>query len=277
MKDIVYITVQYNNAPDTEIFLESVGRTAGRSNCEVIVVDNSDEFLPAGKRGAPTEFEIRELRPPQNLYYWGGAAFALESSYGASGPWPRWIIVCNNDVEITDQGFLEKLERLDPATHPIVAPAIISHSTGKDQNPMLDVQPGFFKRLKWRVYDTGYAVAKTLLAIHAAGRADRTRPRSAMGVGSEPARPRLIYAPHGACIIFSSAFFEKGGELDTAVPLFAEELTLAAFAEKAGMPIWYWPDIRVSHREHSTTGRKLTKAKYEMERMARRRYYELRG
>ena len=45
-------------------------------------------------------------------------------------------------------------------------------------------------------------------------------------------------------------------------------------AKKLDMPVWYCPDIRVSHREHSTTGEKLTRAKYQMERMARRRYYD---
>jgi hypothetical protein len=46
-------------------------------------------------------------------------------------------------------------------------------------------------------------------------------------------------------------------------------------AEKLGMPVWYFPELRISHREHSTTGHSLTRSKYEMERMARHRYYEL--
>ena len=78
-------------------------------------------------------------------------------------------------------------------------------------------------------------------------------------------------------MIFSSAFFEKGGVLDTAVPLFAEELTVAALAKKLGIPIWYCPELRIAHREHSTTGKSLTRAKYEMERLARRRFYSYGG
>jgi len=86
-----------------------------------------------------------------------------------------------------------------------------------------------------------------------------------------------IYAAHGACVILSSAFFASGGSLDTTVPMFAEELTLAETARRLGLPIWHVPDLEVVHREHSTTGAGLTRSKYDMERMARRRYYDVRG
>lgn len=274
MKDVVFITVQYNNAKDTENFVASVGRMKGASGCEVVVVDNSDAppYADAGRK--PACFDIHAMRPPKNLYYWGGAAFALESLYGSSGPWPRWLVVCNNDIEIIDEDFLTKLDRLDPATHPIVAPSILSLATGDDQNPILETYPGWLKRTKWKLYDVSYPLARLLLSVHAAGKSFRTS--LARPAESPPATPipRRIYAPHGACMIFSSTFFERGGRLDTDVPLFAEELTIAAVAEKLSIPVWYCPDIRISHREHSTTGHRLSRAKYEMERLARRRYYE---
>lgn len=249
----------------------------GRSACEVIVVDNStvaDETSVVRTQDGPADFAVHTLRPPENLYYWGGAAFALQAFYGSSGPWPRWVVVCNNDVEVVDENFLQILERLDSATHPIVAPRILSQATSKDQNPLLEVYPSRLKRMKWRLYDLNYPLARALLAIHSVGSPFWTPSESAAGSRSSSPTPRRIYAPHGSCMIFSSAFFEKGGKLDTSVPLFAEELTIAALAEKLGLPVWYCPDIRISHREHSTTGHKLTRAKYEMERMARRRYYE---
>lgn len=274
MKDVVFVTVQYNNPADTENFLRSVGRINGRSSCEVVVVDNSTAASAGEPRRESGDFVVHLLRSPENLYYWGGADFALQTFYGSSGPWPKWVVVCNNDIEIVDDDFLQQLAHLDPAMYPIVAPSIVSTATSKDQNPILETYPGRLKRLKWRLYDASYPIARSLLALHAAGRRfGKIRPSAA---GSEPATSvrRRIYAPHGACMIFSSAFFERGGKLDTKVPLFAEELTIALLAEKRNMPVWYLPDIRISHREHSTTGHKLTRAKYEMERMARRRYYE---
>jgi GT2 family glycosyltransferase len=277
VQDVAFITVQYNNPADTRIFLKSLGRLRSRSRCDVIVVDNSDRTSDNQSHEALSDLAVEVLRPPTNLYYWGGAAHALESFYGSSGPWPKWVVICNNDIEVLDEDFLETLGRLDPASHPIVAPAILSGATGKDQNPLLEVYPGRLKRMKWRLYDVAYPIARSLLAIHAIGvafvasgatRSDRTL---------SPGLPRRIYAPHGACMIFSSTFFEKGGKLDTHVPLFAEELTIAALAQKLGLAVWYRPEIRIAHREHSTIGHELTRKKYEMERRARRRFYNYDG
>ncbi|MGI9043681.1 MAG: glycosyltransferase family 2 protein [Gemmatimonadaceae bacterium] len=82
-------------------------------------------------------------------------------------------------------------------------------------------------------------------------------------------------APHCACVILSAAFFERGGSLDTSIPMFAEELTLAAEAVRLRLPVRYVPTLGVLHREHSTTGAHLTREKYEMERAARRLYYSI--
>lgn len=275
--DVAIITVQYNNPADTESLVASLGRLNDVANCEVVVVDNSTAQHAGADANAlqylaPCPLQL--LRTPRNLYYWGGAAFALESLYWSRMLFPRWVVVCNNDLTIDDPLFLQKLRSLDSAKYPIIGPSILSTTTGKDQNPMLDSSPGVLKRLKWRLFDVDYRVARAMLALHgAAGRVRAGRPRGRSKPG-EPHAPRRIHAAHGACMIFSSAFFERGGELDISVPMFAEELTIAASARNLGLPIWYYPDLQVHHREHSTTGHELTRTKYEMERMARRLYYE---
>jgi GT2 family glycosyltransferase len=277
LKDILFITVQYNNPADTEAFLKSLSRIRDASECDVIVVDNSSVVDAATDRlvqHVVDVFEVRLLRPARNLYYWGGAAFALESLVASGTGLPRWVVVCNNDLIFDDAEFVHKLHGMDPIAHPVIAPAIISQTTGNDQNPILETFPGPLKRAKWRLYDVSYAVAQSLLAAHRALRSIMAplRKKRQSGTASTPAR--RIYAPHGACMIFSSSFFARGGTLDTKVPLFAEELTIAAQSESLDLPVWYWPSLRVLHREHSTTGSGLTRAKYEMERNARRRYYE---
>ena len=62
-----------------------------------------------------------------------------------------------------------------------------------------------------------------------------------------------IYAPHGACMIFSKRFFLKGGYLDTGFTLFAEELTVAEIAKNLNLPITYIPELKIIHHENSTT------------------------
>jgi hypothetical protein len=133
-------------------------------------------------------------------------------------------------------------------------------------------RPGLLTRTRWRLYDSAYGIAQLLLSLRpiwlAAAKPFKRRAK-AEAVAAE------IFAPHGACIVFSSEFFRRGGRLDTAVPLFAEELTIAAETSRLHVPVKYAPELRVTHREHTTTGRELTRFKYDLERKARKRFFEI--
>jgi GT2 family glycosyltransferase len=293
---IAIVTVQYNNPDDTRKLLRSVVRLGKLDDLRVVVVDNSSEKLKriSSKSLRSREFtSVEVLRPEQNLYYWGGARYALQTLWPARAALPDWVIICNNDLEFPPGDFLERIREYDGQRFPIIAPSIMG-SEG-DQNPLLETRPGFMSRAKWRAYDTSFVLARSLLATHSAAKRAKERFETmdihfAWSHGNDTPRAlkitatfdpesmpsaRAIYAPHGACMIFSNAFFLRGGDLDTTVPMFAEELTIASQAKQLGMKVWYDPTMMVIHREHSTTGRKLTREKYEMERAARRRYYAL--
>ena len=265
------ITVQYANPSDTSALLESIDALDDSTTCHVIVVDNSpDRPLDAKPAEKPYRMPVDVLVSPQNLYYWGGAAFAIDTIRRDAGKLPPWVIICNNDTTIDQADFLKRLADLDPAAFPIIAPAVTSLASRRDQNPMLEKPPAYLQRLKWSIYDLAYPVARAMLAAHKA-----LSPKNLKG-NSDSRTRRRIYAPHGAFVILSSAFFARGGDLDTHVAMFAEELTLAETARALGLPVWYLPELRVTHAEHSTTGSGLTREKYALERMARRRYYDLR-
>ena len=273
--DVLFVTAQYGNVDDTASLVASLALLETPPAFSLIVVDNSpedcsDQVTALGRSAA---FRLECRRPRTNLYYWGGAAYALEPFLRAPGSVPRWVVICNNDIVIPDTEFLRHLAALDPEAYPIIAPGIVSKATGKRQNPFLEVAPTTPQRLKWGVYDIAFPVATGMLRIHKVLQALLPR------VERDDQRPgsmaRDIYAPHGSCVILSSTFFARGGSFDTAVPMFAEELTLAAEAIRLGLPVRYVPSLRVIHREHSTTGPRLTREKYEMERAARRRYYSI--
>lgn len=276
--DIVIITVQYRNFQNTREFVTSLANLDDSTDCELIIVDNDASGASAGDLDLTRQtspFPVHVLRPSQNLYYWGGAEFALAEFVSSQSRRPRWTIICNNDVTFLDRSFLTRLRSLDASQYPVVAPTIISETTGADQNPFLVRPAGALKRLKWRVYDVNYGLATTMLAIHGLAK-QVTRPlRHILRHSTGGAARQQIYAPHGSFVILSEAFFERGGGLDTTIPMFAEELTIAVLAQRLSIPIWHLPDLRVSHREHSTTGARLTRAKYELERQARRHYYDL--
>jgi GT2 family glycosyltransferase len=270
---VTFITVQFNNPDDTDRFVDSLSILQDAPGCSLVVVDNS---TLAGCRVDAVTLEKRSsipvevISPGTNLYYWGAAARAIETLQ-KSVAMPEWIVICNNDVTIADPSLVRKIRSLEGAKCPIVAPRIVS-SAGKEQNPLLETSPPFVKRLKWQLYDSDYRVARTMLAVNRFfRRTHHDAPKSTRSIEFA----RTVYAPHGAFLILSKEFFLRGGNLDTAVPMFAEELTIAVTAERLGMPVWYYPDLVVYHREHTTTGRDLTQSKYDFERRARKRYYAL--
>lgn len=271
--DVLLVTVQFGNFRDTSALVASLSAADDIGSLEMVIVDNGPipdgGELKALSHRAP--FAITVFRPGSNLYYWGGAARALELIGRANGRKYLWTIVCNNDVLIGDPSFFRRLRALDGTRYPIVAPTIVDADTGRDQNPLLETAPGALKRLKWRVHDLHYRIAKSMLWADNRLRrltSDSARARSS---GVE----KRIYAPHGAFVILSSAFFERGGALDTTLSMYAEELSLAAAAEQLQLPVWHRPDLRVIHKPHSTTGAALTHEKHRMERDARRHYYRL--
>jgi len=273
MKPLIsFITVQYNNPLDTAAFVSSVSALRDVDDCEVVVVDNSTSAelrADSARLQAKAVLPVQVVTTSRNLYYWGAAEFAINKIFGRGDGVPEWLAISNNDIAIEDPDFIAKLRAIDGIASPIVAPRITT-SSGREQNPFFESPPPFLKKLKWRIYDLDYRIARSMLYVHS--RIARSPARKAI---ERVELPRRIYAPHGAFVLLSSQFFKRGGTLDTRVPLFAEELTLAVAAERLGIPVWYHPQLQVFHREHSTTGHALTRSKYEFERSARKRYYSM--
>ena len=65
---------------------------------------------------------------------------------------------------------------------------------------------------------------------------------------------KIIYAPHGSCIIFNENYFKMGGNLNHISFLFGEEIFVAESAKKSGLKVQYEPQLRVSDYEHASTG-----------------------
>ena len=265
------VTVSYRNHADTRAFLDSLATVRGFQECNVTVVNNavgSEDLAEIDEIAASFEGSLTMVHSAENLYYWGGAESVvrrmLDSDSGGVGF--DWLIICNNDVLFNDAGFLETLRSCDASDHGVIAPSIISLATGRDQNPFLRKPPGMFQLIKWRALFSNFPVAKVLLGLRwAIGPLRRFMNRSRLegGVGGRG----NIYAPHGAFMIFSRRYFERGGWLDTTVPMYMEEITTGAIAEQIGVPVLYCPVLQVHHCEHATTGTTLTRVRWSRGRV----------
>ena len=163
---------------------------------------------------------------------------------------------------------MTRLQARNIEHYPIIAPSIRSSLTDSEQNPLASERWGRGGLWKWRVFDSSLVGARILIAARRLGNAFVGRWGHPIQNGDSP--EQRIYAPHGAMVILSRAFFEAGGFLDLSVPVFAEELSLAETARRLSLPVTFCPDLRVEHREHGTLGKALTRQTHTWARQAHR-------
>ena len=255
---MLILCVNYKNDAETGAFV----RTAIDLPCRaenIVVVSNS----PAEETETLTSLRdiqgVQVLFPERNLGYFGAAAHALSSYLGAHSL-PDWIIVCNTDIEFPDPEFFCKLAELyikDPPA--VIGPDILlvsrngRPSSHAHQNPHLSMRPNPRKmRLLAAVFGNYFIYAGyeflSSLRYAVTNIVARARRRTMVEVAAE--RPREIYAPFGAFIVFHRRYFEAGGHLNYGSFLFGEEIFIAETARRLGMTIVYDPRLRLCHREH---------------------------
>ncbi len=221
-----------------------------------VVIDNSQPpAKDAGFDALAQEEGFEVVVPPENLGYFGGAAFGFDH-FTKSAPMPDWVIVSNPDILLHDTGFFQKLHTLHQQTScAMVAPGIMSSLTGDNQNPYMKQRPGksitSFRR----------HIASNVLVFNAYERLSHAKrgvrglfKRSKRMLASTPGDVAQIYAPHGSFIVFNKAYFAAGGTLKYEPFLYGEENYVAELAMQMDLPVLYDPRLQVTHEEHATTG-----------------------
>ena len=286
---IVTIGVNYYTDALALRFVRDATAASSGTSMQIVLVDNSDradsiEFFDLIHVENP---DVLCVKPPHNLGYFGGASFGF-NAFLRTGQEFDWVIVSNVDVEFRSAEFFARLREMGPTEDiGVVAPSILSGLSHHDQNPFMLERPSRtrmeFYRLLYRSYYLLNAYA-LLSAIYRRVRhifrrrslgSEQAGSRSQEGVletGSAvpSARGRSIYAPHGACVIFSRRFFSEGGSLDLPVFLFGEEICIAETVRGLDLRVVYDPNLVLTHHEHQSPqwrGVLLSrKAAYHLER-----------
>ena len=245
-KDILIITVNFHNSEKTSELLNSMPKY---KEIELWIEDNESSkssFKSLKSLKSDFEFNISIFPHIENNYYWGAFNKALSRLPKDFESWPEWIIICNNDIQI-DSNFFKKLSKLDFQKFHVIAPSIISIEKNKDLNPFFE-KP--FTRIEKLYYGLVYLNKYFSLVIQFLGsKVNKIRNSFSFITKVE----KVIYAPHGACMIFSKNFFIKGGYIDTSFKMFGEEISTAEIAKKIGASIIYKPELIVKHFDHNST------------------------
>jgi GT2 family glycosyltransferase len=262
-EDVLVITVNFRGAEATLKFLQSFSKTQGSERARVIVVENGSGDGSAERlRFAVAEFRNTELLvSATNRGYFGAANWALKS-YLAESLTPTWLIVCNNDIEFDDPQFLVKLLRRKPREQHVIAPAIVAYPPGADCNPYMKSRPTRLKLLRYRFWYLHYSLMWSKQWLSPYVRAVRHRVSSKMLQANANLRSP-IYAPHGAFLIFSRAYFESGGYIDDGFFLYAEEFSVAEICKRLNLRVIHDKGLRVRHNAHNVTGRLCTPATFK--------------
>ena len=269
----VLIAVNYQTDALAARLVRDVTGVAEASQPSIVLVDNSDrsdstEFFAQIRAEHP---DVLCVKPPQNLGYFGGASFGF-NAFLSTGQEFDWVIVSNVDVEFHSPGFFAYLGRLGSIEDVgVVAPSILSGLSHHDQNPFMLERPSRTRMEFYRLLYRSYYLLNTYAFLSALYRQVRHVFREgAWGMGQAGTRSQeghleaippvssergtTIYAPHGACVIFSKRFFSRGGTLDFPVFLFGEEICIAETVRELGLRVVYDPSLVLTHHEHQSPG-----------------------
>lgn len=225
MIKVALITVNYNNASDTVNLLESLKLLKNDGvKLEKYVVDNGskDNGYKQIKKKFP---EITLIKSKTNLGFAGGNNLAIKKALESEAD---HILLINNDAEITDPQFLNKMISKNKG---ISAPVVV------------------FKRGGDTVFDYGGRVDKLF------GR--NTHYESFFPI--EDALPKADYYS-GVCLMITPKVFDKIGFLDDSFFLYYEDADFCLRAAEAGFKPRLVPDTTINHKL-SASANKLGKKK----------------
>lgn len=263
---VLIITVNFRRPDCTLAFLQSAAQLDDFECCHVVVVDNNsgDDSISHIQRAVKRFENVNLLASPENRGYFHAAKHAFDS-FLEENCTPDWVIICNNDILFDRRSFLTELVSHDPNSIGVLAPAVISEITGLDSNPMIAKKPGMLRILRYRFLLSNYLIARLTQRMAPLVRQLRYRLRDF--AESSEGRSRQIYAPHGAMLVFSRTFFQRGGSIDDGSFLFGEEIGVAETCLRIGLPIIYDSRLHVLHKDNQTTGRTLTAETYRHQKL----------
>ncbi len=218
------ITLNYNQAPVTMAFLESV-KTLLYKNFEILVCDMASGLNPETVFNPADYPNTRLLLSDKNLGFAGGNNWGIRQAKG------DFIFIVNNDTELTPDIINVLLQPFS-------------------QNPSVGVVcPKIRYFADRRIIQ--YAGFRKMNPF--------TGRTSAIG-DLEPDNGQYdiagpTYGAHGCAMMVKRTVIEKTGMFPEKFFLYYEEWDWSARIQKAGYLIWYQPEAIIYHKESMSVGR----------------------
>ncbi len=220
---LTIITINYNSSENTIKLLESLKKQTDK-NFDVIVVDNNSKDIDRLMEHRTTEDNVIYLKNDKNLGFSGGNNVGIKRAL-ASGS--DWVLLLNNDTLPEIHLIAHLKANLDP-------------SAGSGQ--------GGKEGIVGLVLDEG---ERTALA----GKIEWLKPTLTHITTFNVVMTKYVDKLYviGAAMAIKKEVFDRIGLLDENYFLYFEDADFCQRALKAGIPISFLPEIKISHSVSTST------------------------
>jgi GT2 family glycosyltransferase len=267
----VFITVVYNNYPDTEEFCRSlqIQDRSTQFDLHCVIVDNStDSAVSARLLSLTAAYDFVSIfKPEENTGYFGGLNYALER-YDCSKC--SCVVVCNNDLEFSADFCKTFIDMSFSDDTFVVCPNVVTLD-GFHQNPHALRPLSRIARARLDLYFSHYYVAVLLKSVKRV-----IRFIVPYRLGSHRVNPSsFVHLGIGACYLLLPQFFARFSKLHYPFFLYGEEAFLSAQVHQGGGRLFYCSTLNLLHKESATLSKIPARVGYEYARSGYRTYRRL--
>lgn len=213
--NISIITINYNSSENTIKLLESLKKQTNK-DFEVIVVDNNSNDVEKLMNYKTTETNLIYIKNERNLGYSGGNNIGIKKALQNG---TDWVLLLNNDTWV-ESSFVEHLKTNLEGKEGIVGLAL-------DEGDRI----AYAGQIKWLRPTLPHITTLNVVITKSVDK---------------------LYAIGGAILIHKSVF-DRIGFLDKNYFLYFEDTDFCQRARGAGMPISFFPEIKIYHSVSAST------------------------
>lgn len=260
--DIVFVILHYLTYKDTKECIESIERCVGTKDYKIIVVDNAsnngsiEQLMDFYKENSKIQFVLNK----KNLGFSNGLNKGIELAKNMKAD---FIAAVNNDTVILSDNFYPILKnKYEKTNFSVAGPMIITSDDKCSCNPMRDTIRSIKEAEAYiKVHETLCKLIKYHLFWMLKLKRILTRKKAVIQDKRAYLYDQINYQLHGAFWIFSREYFEHFDALDDRIFLYGEESLLFLHLMKNGMVSLYTPDLRIYHKEDSSTNALIRNSK----------------
>lgn len=255
-----FIILHYKNFEDTIECVESIfEKLKNKEEYRVIIVDNGSNDISTQKLEKymkENQGRVEIIFSKQNLGFAKGNN--LGASYIIEKYEPDFLIVINNDTLMIDENFFLKVEKVFKKKKFDILGPYIEGKDGQPQNPYINVIYGRKQILKNLIKNRIYLLIEYLNLNILRERLRKIKKVKKYNYTSEQENVALM----GAALIFSKQYYEKYEHIFYEKTfMYCEEDILYYRIKKDKLISIYAPNIRIFHKEESTTNKIMKNSK----------------